>query len=137
MLTELIAKSRHMMVVVPRAIYDLDAMMEALVQGKGEWVHEQTRHLAEAGLLKAQLMMGILCQLGIGVAQDGPGALKWYRSAAEQNDPLAWKNLGTLYLLGLAGVEVDKAEAHRCFSRARALEIEQMAEEWIGDPTIH
>src|SRR3954449_7546116 len=68
-LIELIAKSRHMMVVVSRATYDLDAMMEALVRGKGEWVYEQTRHLAEAGLLKAQLMMGILCQLGIGVAQ--------------------------------------------------------------------
>jgi TPR repeat protein len=126
-----------MMVVVPRATYDLDSMMEALVQGKGEWVHEQTRPLAEAGLLKAQLMMGILHQLGIGVAQDGGEAVKWYRWAAEQNDALAWKNLGTLYLLGLAGVVVDKAEAHRCFSQARALEIDQMAQEWLGDPTIH
>lgn len=126
-----------MMVEVPRATYDLDSMMEALVRGQGEWVHEQTRPLAEAGLLKAQLMMGILYQLGIGVAQDGPEALKWYRSAADQNDALAWKNLGTLYLLGLAGVTVDKAEAHRCFSRAKALDIEQMAQEWLGDPTIH
>jgi hypothetical protein len=78
-------------------------------------------------------MMGILCQLGIGVRQDGPEALKWYRLAAEQNDALAWKNLGTLYLVGLAGVAVDKAEAHYCFSRARAIEIEQM----VQNPTIH
>src|SRR5882757_3156555 len=135
MLIELSAAT--MMVEVSRATYDLDSMMEALVQGNGEWVHEQTRPLAEAGLLKAQLMMGILYQLGIGVAQDGPEALKWYRSAAEQNDALAWKNMGTLYLLGLAGVAVDKAEAHRCFSRARALEIEQMSHEWLGDRTVH
>jgi TPR repeat protein len=60
-------------------------------------------------------------------------ALKWYRLAAEQNSALAWKNLGTLYLVGLAGVTVDKAEAHYCFSRARAIEIEQMME----NPTIH
>lgn len=125
-----------MVVVPPRATYDLDSMMEALVQGNGDWVHEKTRPLAEAGVLKAQLMMGILYQLGIGVAQDGAEALKWYRSAAEQNDALAWKNLGTLYLLGLAGVAVDKAEAHRCFSRARAIEIEQ-TQEWLGNPTIH
>jgi TPR repeat protein len=127
----------NMMVIVPRATYDLDSMTEALVQGKGEWVHERTRPLAEAGILKAQLMMGILYQLGIGVAQDGAEAVKWYRLAAEQNDALAWKNLGTLYLLGLAGVAVDKAEAHHCFSRAKALEIEQMAQGWLPDPTIH
>ena len=122
-----------MMVDVPHATYDLDFMMEALVQGKGEWVHAETRPLAEAGLLKAQLMMGILSQLGIGVVQDGLAALKWYRLAAEQNDALAWKNMGTLYLIGLAGVTVDKAEAHYCFSRARALEMEQTA----LNPTIH
>ena len=121
------------MVEVSRATYDLNSMMEALVQGKGEWVHGETRPLAEAGILKAQLMMGILYQLGIGVAQDGSQAVKWYRLAAEQNDALAWKNLGTLYLIGLAGVGVDKAEAHYCFSRARAVEIEQTME----NPTIH
>jgi TPR repeat protein len=140
MLIELIAGSArggHYDSHVPRATYDLDSMMEALVQGKGGWVHEQTLPLAEAGFLKAQLMMGILYQLGIGVRQDGEAAVKWYRSAAEQDDALAWKNLGTLYLLGLAGVAVDKAEAHHCFSRAKALEIEQMAHEWLGDPTIH
>jgi uncharacterized protein len=106
--------------------------MEALVQGEGEWVHGETRPFAEAGLLKAQLMMGILYQLGIGVAQDGLTALKWYRLAAEQNDALAWKNMGTLYLIGLAGVTVDKAEAHYCFSRARAIEMEQT----VLNPTI-
>lgn len=122
-----------MMVNVQRATYDLDFMMEALVQGKGAWVYATTRPIAEAGLLKAQLMMGILYQLGIGVAQDGLEAAKWYRLAAEQNDALAWKNLGTLYLMGLAGLAVDKTEAHYCFSRARAIEIEQMME----NPTIH
>ena len=125
--------ANNMMVVVPRAAYDLDSMMEALVQGKGSWVYAETRPLAEAGYLEAQLMMGILYQLGIGVRQNGLEALKWYRLAAEQSSALAWKNLGTLYLVGLAGVAVDKAEAHYCFSRARAIEIEQMME----NPTIH
>ena len=114
--------ANNMMVVVSRAAYDLDFMMEALVQGKGSWVYAE-----------AQLMMGILYQLGIGVRQNGLEALKWYRLAAEQSSALAWKNLGTLYLVGFAGVAVDKAEAHYCFSRARAIEIEQMME----NPTIH
>jgi len=120
-------------IVSPSATYDLDFMMEALVQGKGEWVRTETLPLAEAGFLKAQLMMGILYQLGIGVRQDGQEALKWYRLAAEQNDALAWKNMGTLFLLGLAEVEVDKAQALYCFSRARAIEIDQATE----NPTIH
>jgi TPR repeat protein len=121
----------------PDSAYDLDGMIEALVQGRGEWVYGKTLPLAEAGFLKAQLMMGILYQLGIGVAQDGMQAVRWYRLAAEQNDALAWKNLGTLYLLGLAGVPVDKAEAHHCFSRARTLELAQMAHEFTLDGTIH
>ena len=120
-------------VVPPSAAYDLDFMMEALVQGKGAWVHAETLPLANAGFLKAQLMMGILYQLGIGVRQNGQEALKWYRLAAEQNDALAWKNMGTLFLLGLAGVKTDKAQALYCFSRARAIEIEQTT----VNPTIH
>ena len=117
--------------------YDLDRMMEALVQGHGPWVHAQTRPLAEAGLAQAQLVMGILYQLGIGVAQDGSRAVYWYTLAAAQNNALAWKNLGTLYLLGLAGVAVDKTEAHHCFSRANMLELAESAHSFNLDQTVH
>lgn len=112
-------------------------MMQALVQGKGDWVHTKTRVLAEGGHPKAQLVMGILCQLGIGTAQNGREAIKWYRLAGEQNDVLAWKNLGTLYLLGLAGVAIDKTEAYRCLSRAKALESDQNADRLTEERTIH
>ncbi len=107
--------------------YDLDSMMEALIQGKGSWVYEKTRPLAESGLMKAQLMMGILHQIGAGVEQSGPEAVKYYRLAAQQGEVLAWRNLGTLYLLGLAGVDVDKSAAHDCFARARFLELQETA----------
>jgi hypothetical protein len=100
-------------------------MMQALVQGKGDWVYRETRPWAENGHVKARLAMGILYQLGIGVPQDGLEAVRWYRLAAEQDDALAWRNLGTLYLLGLAGVPVNAAEAHRCLSFASVLEIAQ------------
>ncbi|HEX4167724.1 MAG TPA: hypothetical protein VHZ55_19850 [Bryobacteraceae bacterium] len=117
--------------------YDLDAMMEALVQGRGEWVHENTRPAAEAGAAKAQLMMGILFQIGAGVERDGREAVKFYRLAALQGDVLAWRNLGTLYLLGLAGVEVDKTEAHHCFMRANMTEMQSKAKELLSrDGTI-
>ncbi len=117
--------------------YDLDLMMEALVQGHGPWVYAQTRPLAEAGLAQAQLVMGILYQLGIGVAQDGSRAVDWYTLAAAQDNALAWKNLGTLYLLGLAGVAVDKTKAHHCFSRAKILELDQTVEAFNLNQTIH
>ena len=106
-------------------------MMEALIQGKGPWVFEQTRPLAESGAVKAQLMMGILHQIGAGVEQSGLEAIRYYRLAAEQGEVLAWRNLGTLYLLGLAGVDVDKSEAHDCFARARFLEMEQTARQML------
>ncbi len=135
----------HMMVHVqnadpaakPDISFDLDYMMESLVQGRGDWVYEKTWPAAEAGLAKAQLMMGILYQLGIGVEQNGQEAVRFYRAAAAQNNPLAWRNLATLYLLGLAGVGLDKAEAHRCFSQARLLETEQMAREQGWEQTVH
>ena len=117
--------------------FDLDEMLRALVQGQGDWVYSVTRPFADAGLAKAQLMMGILHQTGLGVDQDGAEAVRFYREAARQNEPLAWKNLGTLYLLGLAGVTVDKAEARLCFSKAKAAEIKQMALQMIVSPTVH
>ncbi len=105
--------------------------MDALIQGRGAWVYQNTRFAAESGSAKAQLMMGILYQIGAGVSQSGYEAVRFYRMAADQGDGLAWRNLGTLYLLGLAGIAVDKSEAHRCFLRAKMIETEQRAKELL------
>lgn len=117
--------------------FDLDEMLHALVDGRGEWVYRRTLPYAKAGLGKALLVMGILYQVGLGVEQDGAQAVRYYHEAAVRNEPLAWKNLGTIYLLGLAGVPIDKAEARRCFSLAKAAEVAQSAAEFALDPTVH
>ena len=61
--------------------FDLDEMLRALVEGRGDWVYSVTRPFADAGLAKAQLMMGILHQTGLGVEQDGAAAMRFYRKA--------------------------------------------------------
>ena len=47
--------------------YDLDSMMQALVQGRANGFTGRPRSLAESGHVKAQLVRGILYQFGIGV----------------------------------------------------------------------
>ncbi len=121
----------------PPAGFNLERMLQGLIEGRGEWVYSTTKPFADAGVAKAQLVMGILYQVGIGVEQNGHKALRFYRAAAEQNDALAWKNMGTIYLLGLAGVAMNKAAAHDCFSRAKHLDIEQAANDLVWDQTIH
>ncbi|MBM3301520.1 MAG: sel1 repeat family protein, partial [Deltaproteobacteria bacterium] len=54
---------------------------------------------------------------GLGVRQDPGAAARWYRAAAEQQDPKALANLGALYASG-KGVNTDYAEAARCFEAA-------------------
>ena len=120
-----------------RDAFNLDEMLQALVEGRGEWVSTVTRPYAEAGVAKAQLVMGILYQVGLGVAQDCDSAIRFYREAAKQNEPLAWKNLGTIYLLGLAGIPISKAEARRCFANAKAAEAMQSATVFALDSTVH
>lgn len=116
--------------------FDLDRMLEALLQGKGEWVYSVTLPFAEAGIAKAQLVMGILHQVGLGVRQDGARALQFYRAAAEQHDPIAWKNLGTMHLLGLAGIPINKAQASECFARAKLIEIQETAKGLANHSTV-
>jgi hypothetical protein len=42
-------------------------------------------------------------------------------SRHKQDHPIAWSNLGTIYLLGLEDVKLDKKEAARCWAGAQAL----------------
>lgn len=76
---------------------------------------------ANAGHPVAQCMAGVLYQLGMGVPQDGPLAESWLRQAAEQGDAVAWNNLGTLFLMGLPGLEADLVESERCYARSSEL----------------
>jgi TPR repeat protein len=56
-------------------------------------------------------MMGFLCEFG--GSRDVEEAERWLRKAAEQNNALAWNNLGTL-LLGKGQPD----EAKECYRKA-------------------
>ena len=56
-------------------------------------------------------------QNGQGVAQDYQEAVKWFRRAAEQNDPVAQCYLGVCYMTG-AGVPQEYSEAARWLREA-------------------
>jgi TPR repeat protein len=102
-------------------IYDSKAMIQSLLRGEKDVVRRTALKFAEAGVADAQVMMGVLYETGMGVPKSGATAIKWYRKAAEQDHPIAWSNLGTIYLLGLEDVAPDKKEAARSYARAQAL----------------
>jgi len=68
---------------------------------------------ANEGDANAQCMMGFLCEHGFGASRDVQEAERWLRKAAEQNNAVAWNNLGTLLL--------DKGETEKakgCYRKA-------------------
>ena len=70
--------------------------------------------LAEQGDVDAQYYLGLMYNVGEGVAADNAEAVRWYRRAAEQGDPYAQDSLGTMYDFG-EGVPVDDVEAVRWY----------------------
>jgi len=70
--------------------------------GKEETFLEKSIRLANEGNLESQLNLGYMYLYGAnGVKQDFAEALKYYTLAAEQNDPVAVNNLGSLYFSGI------------------------------------
>ncbi len=65
----------------------------------------------------AQFDLGLMYDLGEGVAQDYAIALIWYRKAAEQGEPRAQNGLAVMYANGL-GVTQDYSEAIRWWRNA-------------------
>ena len=61
--------------------------------------------------------MGYLYQEGQGVEKNYSKAIKYFRLAAEQGDPLGMFNLGVMYYKG-KGVYQDIEEALRWFERS-------------------
>jgi TPR repeat protein len=93
--------------------YDFEYAL-ALVEGKDfATAHEYVLPHANAGDSNAQCLMGFLCEHGFGVSPDAEEAERWLRKAAEQNNAVAWNNLGTLLL------QKGKSEkAKECYRRA-------------------
>src|SRR5262249_31618240 len=80
--------------------------------GKGDYTTalRLLRPLAEQGLAKAQIVVGVMYARGQGVAQNYTEAMKWYRRAGDQGDAAGQTALGTIYAKGL-GVPQDQAKA--------------------------
>lgn len=70
---------------------------------KGDYVtaFREFRSLAEKGHAKAQLHLGIMYEMGLGVKQDYSEASKWYQQAAIQGDKEAQKKLVEMRKKGL------------------------------------
>ena len=73
--------------------------------------------LAEGGDATAQNSVGALYDHGLGVDEDDATAVYWYQLAAEQNFPLAMRNLASKYASG-HGVPYDKALADSWYEKA-------------------
>ncbi|MEZ5540560.1 MAG: tetratricopeptide repeat-containing serine protease family protein [Pseudomonadota bacterium] len=73
--------------------------------------------LADAGNADAQLNIGILYDVGQGVATDPVEAAHWYRRSAEHGHAAAQYNLGLMYVAG-RGVPQDNTEARFWFAQA-------------------
>lgn len=85
---------------------------------KKETLLEKSIRLAEEGSLKHQMNLGYMYLYGTnGVKQDFEKSFKYYDMAAQQNNPIATNNLGSLYFNGI-GVERDIKTALKLFERA-------------------
>jgi len=80
--------------------------------------------LAKRGVAAAQSTVGSMLCNGLGVEQDTRQGLEWYLRAADQGLPLAFHNLGTLYMVGAPGLPSDPALAKRYFRKAKELGFE-------------
>src|SRR5260370_8668577 len=72
---------------------------------------------AETGDGQAALYIGLLNDLGRGVAQDAQAAHSWYERAAALGNPVAMFNVGVLYDSGI-GVARDRAMAAEWYRKA-------------------
>src|SRR5262249_36189478 len=78
---------------------------------------EEWLPLAEAGDATAQNAVGALYNHGLGVDRDDAAAVHWYQMAADQNFPMAMRNLANMYATG-HGVPFDKEQADLWYQKA-------------------
>ena len=89
---------------------------------RGDYASAMTllRPLADQANPRAQNQLGVMYQLGNGVAENQQEAFRWYHLAAEQGLPEAAFNTGGLYYRG-QGVLQDYLHAHMWINLAASL----------------
>ena len=89
--------------------------------GKKETFLEKSIRQANEGKLEDQMNLGYMYLYGTnGVEQNFDNALKYYTMAAEQKDPIALNNLGSLYFNGI-GVPINTTKALDFFQQSAEL----------------
>lgn len=73
--------------------------------------------LADEGQAKAQYNVGLMYNLGQGVPQNYPEALKWFNRSAEKGDAQAMYGLATMFGRG-EGVPQNYVQAHMWYNLA-------------------
>jgi len=106
---------------VSQSEYDFEIVMQAFTSGNYAEVLRTALPHAITGNSDAQGMVSLLYQNGFGVTKDLAEAERWLLKAAEQNNPVAWNNLGTLYAMGGAGLTHGPERAHECYLLAKEL----------------
>ncbi|HEY9826589.1 MAG TPA: hypothetical protein V6D19_14185 [Stenomitos sp.] len=86
--------------------------------------------LLDAEMPAALGLAGSIYQLGLGVHPDGPKAVRLLSRAAELGDGLAAHNLGTLYYVGLPGVDRNPTLSRSWYLKARALGTKFVSDEF-------
>ena len=81
---------------VPLLAQDFDKGWDAYTSGDYTKALKHWRPLAEQGSFRAQHNIGFMYRRGIGVAQNGKEAIKWFSLAAHQDYTQAQINLGLI-----------------------------------------
>ena len=92
--------------------YQFDTVVSLLKAKEFARLVEYVRTFAESGVSDAECELGNMYLCGQGVPVDPVEAERWLTKAAQQNNPIAWNNLGTLYS------HCDVEKSRRCYNRA-------------------
>ena len=71
--------------------------------------------------LVALCLVALFYHCGLGVAPDLAEAERWLRKAADQNNPLAWNNLGSLYAAGIPELKCRWGGVRSRYEKAKEL----------------
>lgn len=89
--------------------------------GRKETFLEQNLRLAQEGDIESQMNLGYMYLYGNnGVEQDFSKAFEYYEMAAEQDNPIALNNIGSLYFNGI-GVEKNRSKSLEYFKKSAEL----------------
>ncbi|MGF1627909.1 MAG: SCO family protein [Kiloniellaceae bacterium] len=112
---------------------ELSSAYESFAGGDYAAAFDAYRHAADRGHPAAQNNLGILYEVGAGVAADTAQAEAWYRRAAEQGLPMGQYNLGILYGTGApAARDPVRAYAWLTLARAQGLDVAEPARQTIA-----